>query len=152
MVLPLALLTSDTTRNFKIHALHLVPWVFITAQPVFPPHIQAFFQHVQGATFPLSKTVSSCLHALNFTGTLFSQGNATFNSFSKIHPAPKESIHLDSKVSTQNVAGAVPPAVLRDSQSEFPNNQATVCEEIPNRSKVLKESLLGCCIQDLLDL
>ncbi len=40
-----------------------------------------------------------------------------------------------------NVAGAGPPAILRESQSEFPNNQATVCEEIPNSSEVLRESL-----------
>ena len=50
-------------------------------------------------------------------------------------------------VSTQNVAGAGPPAVLRDSQSESPNNQATVCGEIPNGSKVLRESLPGCCVR-----
>ncbi len=48
---------------------------------------------------------------------------------------------------SKNVAGAGPPAVLRDSQSEFPNNQATVCEGIPNGSKVLRESLLGCCVR-----
>ena len=35
-------------------------------------------------------------------------------------------------VSTQSVAGAGPPAVLRDSQLEIPNNQATVCEEMNN--------------------
>ncbi len=50
-------------------------------------------------------------------------------------------------MSTQNVAGAGHPAVLRDSQSQFPNNQATVCEEIPNGSKVLRESLLGRCLR-----
>ncbi len=33
------------------------------------------------------------------------------------------------------------------SQSEFPNNQATVCEEIPNGSKVLRENLLECCVR-----
>ncbi len=49
-------------------------------------------------------------------------------------------------MSTQNIAGVGPPAVLRDSQSEFPNNQATVCEEIPNGSKVLRECMLGCCV------
>ncbi len=50
-------------------------------------------------------------------------------------------------MSTQNVAGAELPTVLRDSQSEFPNNQATVCEENPNGSKVPRESLLGCCLR-----
>ncbi len=47
-------------------------------------------------------------------------------------------------MSTQKVAGALPLVILRDSQSEFPNNKARVCEEIPNSSKVLRESLLGC--------
>ncbi len=50
-------------------------------------------------------------------------------------------------MSTQNVAGAEPPADLTDSQSEFPNNQATVCEEIRNGSKVLRESWLGCRVR-----
>ncbi len=50
-------------------------------------------------------------------------------------------------VSTKNVSGAEHPAVLRDSQSDFPNNLATVCEVIPYGSKVLRESLLGCCVR-----
>ncbi len=57
-------------------------------------------------------------------------------------PCSKRKYTLCFPVSTQNVAGAAPPAVLRDSQSEFLNNQATVCEEILNGSKVLRESLL----------
>ncbi len=62
-------------------------------------------------------------------------------------PCSKRKYTLCFPVSTQNVPGAGRPAVLRDSQSEFPNNQATVCEEIPNGSKFLRESLLGCCVR-----
>ncbi len=64
-------------------------------------------------------------------------------------PCSKRKYTLCFPVSTQNVAGDGPLAVLRDSQSEFPNNQARVREEIPNRSKVLRESLLGCCVRKL---
>ena len=64
-----------------------------------------------------------------------------------ITPCSKRNYTLCFPVSTQNVAGAAPPAVLRDSQSEFLNNQATVGEEIPNGSKVLRESLLGSCVR-----
>ncbi len=63
-------------------------------------------------------------------------------------PCFKRKYTLCFSVSTQNVAGAGPPAVLRDNQSEFPNNQATFCEEIPNDSKVRRESLLGCCMRN----
>ena len=62
-------------------------------------------------------------------------------------PCSKRKYTLCFPVSTQNVARAGPPAVLRDSQSEFLNNQATVGEEIPNGSKVLRESLLGSCLR-----
>ncbi len=61
-------------------------------------------------------------------------------------PCSKRKYTLCFPVSTQNVAGAGRPAVLSDSQSEFPNNQAWVCEEIPNSFKVLRKSLLGCCV------
>ncbi len=67
--------------------------------------------------------------------------------FITITPCSKRKYTLCFPMSTQNVAGAGPQAVLRDSQSEFPNNQATVCEEIPNGSKVLMEGLLGCCVR-----
>ncbi len=70
-----------------------------------------------------------------------------FRIFRVSTPCSKRKYTLCFPVRTQNVAGAGPPAVLRDSQSEFPNNQATVCEEIPNGSKVLRESLLGCCVR-----
>ncbi len=69
------------------------------------------------------------------------------NNASLITPCSKRKYTLCFPMSTQNVAGAGPPAVLRDSQSEFPNNQARVCEEIPNGSKVLRESSLGCCVR-----
>ncbi len=62
-------------------------------------------------------------------------------------PCSKRKYTLCFPVSTQNVAGAWPLAVLRDRQWGFPNNQARVCEEIPNGSKVLRESLLGCCVR-----
>ncbi len=62
-------------------------------------------------------------------------------------PCSKRKYTLCFPVSTQNVAGAGPPAVLMDSQSEFLNNHATFFEEIPNGSKVLRESLLGCCLR-----
>ncbi len=62
-------------------------------------------------------------------------------------PCSKRKYTLCFPVSTQNVAGAGPPANFGECQSEFPNNQATVCEEIPNGSKVLRESLLECCIR-----
>ncbi len=65
----------------------------------------------------------------------------------QITPCSKRKYTLCSPVSTQNVAGAGPPAVLRDSQSEFCNNQATVCEEIPNGSEGPREGLLGCCVR-----
>ncbi len=62
-------------------------------------------------------------------------------------PCSKRKYTLCFPGSTQNVAGSGPPAVLRDSQSEFSSNQARVCEEIPNGSKVLRESSLGCCVR-----
>ncbi len=62
-------------------------------------------------------------------------------------PCSKRKYTLCFPVNTQNVAGAGPQAVWRDSQSEFPNNHATVCEEIPNGSKVLRGSLLGWCVR-----
>ena len=46
-------------------------------------------------------------------------------------PCSKRKYTLCSPVITQNVARAGTPAFFRESQSEFPNNQATVCEEIP---------------------
>ncbi len=46
-------------------------------------------------------------------------------------------------MSTQSVAGAGPPTVLRDSQSEFPNNQATICEEIPKWFQSSKGKFAG---------
>ncbi len=62
-------------------------------------------------------------------------------------PCSKRKYTLCFPVSTQNVAGAGPSGVLRDSQSECPNNKTRVCEEIPNGSKVLRESSLGCCVR-----
>ncbi len=70
-----------------------------------------------------------------------------FGGWQKRTPCSKRKYTLCFPVSIQNVAGAGPPAVLRDSQSEFSNNQETGFEEIPNGSKVLRESLLGCCVR-----
>ena len=78
-----------------------------------------------------------------------------YNSWNALHnpwtcathtPYSKRKYTLCFLASTQTVSWVEPATSLRDSQSEFCNNQAWVCEKIPSGSKVPRTSLLGSCV------